>query len=98
MGLEIIKDTDYNVEVIHWVLNELRVNRRNNKIHVEFLGFAQSGDFQIDVTPLATWNGTYDLSNVPASITTPLVDLKDAIEAVLIASEPYWEGAILVND
>lgn len=98
MALELSKTTPFGINALHWVLNKMHINRKEDVIEVQFFGYQNAADATAQVRPLQIWDKAYLLSNLPSSVITPTIALKDAVEIALITSENYWDGATIVND
>jgi len=100
MAIQIEHTSGYGVSAMHHVVVGVSIDRSTETMQTLVSGYAYSGSFSAGHAPLMEPRHTYDFSDLPTSLKLAMVDLKDEIEAFLIASGSGspWEGGTLLND
>ena len=98
MAINMTGQTAFGIPDEHNVLTLLNINRHVDLMTIIMDGYIDITGYTNDKVKMDRWQKDYTISNLPTSLKTILVDLKDEIETLLTQNEPQWSGGTITDD
>ena len=98
MGINKTIPTNFGIDAVHHVINNIEINRPASKLSFRVVGYP-AASYYINNNNGLRWDElTFNFSQLPPSVLTKIQDLKEAIEIEMLNLLPAWDGGTQVQD
>ena len=98
MAINLTGDTVFGFTDEHNVLDYILVDRIEGNLTIKLQGYYNATAYNDGGQASDYYESQYIIANLPTSVKTALVNLKNEIEIALVNSDPNWTNGTRVND
>lgn len=90
--------TRFGINANHHIINKIDIDRNTNSLQFNILSFENVTKYNSGFDAMTGDENIFSFSQLPGSVLTKIIELKNIIELEMINNIPKWQGGIQVSD
>jgi len=98
MAINLTQSSDFGIDSTHHVMQAITIDRPSNRIAFKVNSYISDTEYDNVNRAVNTHTFSYDFADLPASVLTKMVELKEILELEMIANLAEWSAGTQVAD